>query len=176
MNRATWGPLLWVVGAWSLAVGCAGRPNPSSETEDTATVGGGQATSEPSSDAASTAATAADSCTQIESAAACMDAGCLFEPGREVSVPDGECQFGDDVAGWCSVEGYGSTSAPGVVYEISTGRVFAMSNDPIGLREGWAKCECVDSEPVGCGCGPPCDMGMDETASGESSGAGSGSR
>jgi hypothetical protein len=74
---------------------------------------------------------------------------CVFIPGSEVFVRDGECMFTDDV-GFCYHMIGGGPDAPSHYYQVETGRVFVFPNTPTPPPDGWVACTCGPPSPEAC--------------------------
>ncbi|MCY1060889.1 hypothetical protein [Nannocystis sp. SCPEA4] len=91
---------------------------------------------------------------------------CVFIPGHEAFVRDGECVITDDLGsvGFCYHMEGGGPDAPSHYYQVETGRVFVFPNTPTPPPEGWVACTCGPPSPEACQlCWDPCS---EETSSG----------
>ncbi|WAS90824.1 hypothetical protein [Nannocystis punicea] len=108
-------------------------------------------TSDPSTTGSSTGAPATPCHLNFTEAACKAGVDCVFIPGLEVSVRDGECVFGElGEVGFCyHLEG-GGPDAPSGYFEVETGRVVAFPNTPTPPPAGWEKCTCGAPSPEAC--------------------------
>ena len=75
---------------------------------------------------------------------------CVFFPGREMFVRDGECvptELGE--VGFCYPMEGGGPDTPSIYYQVETGRVFRFPNSP-EPPDGWVDCTCGPPSPEAC--------------------------
>lgn len=82
---------------------------------------------------------------------------CVFIPGHEPVVRDGECVSGElGEVGFCYFMEGGGPDAPSGYFEVETGRVFVFPNTPVPPPEGWQECTCEAPSPEACQCVGEC--------------------
>ena len=119
--------------------------NPTSDTSADPAAGTSTSESDPST------GTPAMPCHLAYDKASCeAGVGCVFIPGREMFVREGECAPTDlGEVGFCySMEG-GGPDTPSIYYQVETGRVFRFPNSP-EPPDGWVECTCAAPSPEAC--------------------------